>query len=59
VKNYATVTVKHNGVLIQDAHEFKGVTGGAVSDVIVEMDCLRLQDHGNPVEYRNIWWVQK
>ena len=40
-------TVLHNGVLIQDNMEVggnKGKTGN-----------LRLQDHGNPVRYRNIW----
>jgi hypothetical protein len=45
-------------VLIQDAHEFKKVTGGAVNDKVVEEARMRLQDHSNPVEYRNIWWVK-
>ncbi len=58
VKKYPTVTVEHNGVLIQDAHEFKKVTGGAVNDKVVEEARMRLQDHSNPVEYRNIWWVK-
>lgn len=59
VKKYPTITIKHNGVLIQDAHEFKTVTGGAISEKVAAKDRLRLQDHGNPVEYRNIWWVEK
>jgi hypothetical protein len=55
VKTYPTVTVEHNGVLIQDKHEYKKVTGGAVNDKVVERAPIRLQDHGNPVKYRNIW----
>lgn len=42
------VTVRHNGVLI---HENIGIDGGPAS--------INLQDHGNPVVYRNIWLVEK
>ena len=57
----ATFTVLHNGVLIQD-HVY--LTGGtnwrgqhSVSDYFPHEDALpiRLQDHGNPVRFRNIW----
>ena len=40
-------TVLHNGVLIQDNMEVGGGVG--------KIGHLRLQDHGNPVGYRNIW----
>ena len=40
-------TVLHNGVLIQDNMEVGGSMGKSGN--------LRLQDHGNPVRYRNIW----
>ena len=40
-------TVLHNGVLIQDNMEVGGGEG--------KTGHLRLQDHGNPVRYRNIW----
>ena len=40
-------TVLHNGVLIQDNMEVGGGMGKTGS--------LRLQDHGNPVRFRNIW----
>ena len=40
-------TVLHNGVLIQDNMEVGGGAG--------KTGHLRLQDHGNPVRYRNIW----
>jgi hypothetical protein len=40
------ITVLHNGVLVHHAVEFPGKFG--------EFNIL-LQDHGNPVRYRNIW----
>lgn len=43
------ITVHHNGVLIHDNVELKG---GASSGNI------HLQNHGNPVVYRNIWVVE-
>ena len=57
----ATFTVLHNGVLIQDHTILSGGTGwrgpDAVSDYEKHADTgpLKLQDHGNPVRYRNIW----
>ena len=42
----ARLTVIHNGVVVQWGREFD--TGAQESD-------LSLQDHGNPVRYRNIW----
>jgi len=41
-------TVLHNGVLIQDNKEVGGKVG--------KTGHLRLQDHSNPVRYRNIWY---
>lgn len=43
----ARITVKHNNVLIQDGWE----TNNRDQD-----GTLSLQDHGNPVRYRNIWF---
>jgi len=54
----ARSTVKHNGVLIQDNVELKGITGGGVPEAD-SPDGIRLQDHGNPLMYRNIWAVEK
>ena len=51
----ARVTVIHNGVTVQDNTEIPHVTGGAVNDQENEPDGIDLQDHGNPVQYRNIW----
>ena len=51
------VTVVHNGVLVQDHVELKGVTvyRGAPFFEAHGPEPLMLQDHGTPVSYRNIW----
>ena len=57
----ATFTVLHNGVLVQDNVTLEGGTGWinkhAVTDYTPHGDKgpIMLQDHGNPVRYRNIW----
>lgn len=54
----ASLTVLHNGVLIQDHFELKGPTVYGGYPKYVEHNSqlpLLLQDHGNPVQYRNIW----
>ena len=50
----ANVTVLHNGVLIQD-HAFTNVTPGGVSEEDSATGPIFMQDHGNPVRYRNVW----
>ena len=51
-----SVTVLQNGVLVQDHVAVTGqsTTAAAFQDVIAKGP-LMLQDHGNPVHYRNIW----
>lgn len=53
----ATLTVLHNGVLVQDHVEVRGTTVyiGEPSYSAHGDDALRLQDHGNPVRFRNVW----
>jgi hypothetical protein len=54
----ARVTVLHNGVLIQNNVEIYGNTyhdRPALYTAHAAEEPLRLQDHGNPVRYRNIW----
>ena len=55
----ARVTVKHNGVVVhKDAEIPHGTTAGPLPEG-PEPGPLQLQNHGNPVRYRNIWLVEK
>ena len=51
----ARITIRHNGVLIHDDLELPRGTPGGVSDESKEPGPLFLQDHSNPVVFRNIW----
>jgi type 1 glutamine amidotransferase len=51
----ARLTVWQNGILIHDDVELSGPTGGALDAVEAAAGPLLLQDHGNPVRYRNVW----
>jgi len=54
----ARVTVLHNGVLVQDHAEFAGPTayiGKPPYEKHPFRQALLLQEHGNPVSFRNIW----
>lgn len=54
----ARMTVRHNGVVIHENLEIpEGTPGGTNGEG--EVGPLFLQDHGNPVRYRNIWIVPK
>lgn len=57
VKN-ARVTIKHNEVVIYDDLELSAATPGGVGEG-PEKTGIQLQNHGNPVTYRNIWVVEK
>ncbi len=50
----AKLNVKHNGVVIHDALELPKGTPGKDSESAT-LGPLFLQDHGNPVVFRNIW----
>ncbi len=53
------VTVFLNGVLVQDHTQIEGPTGHmgrAKPGAFPVAGPLKLQDHGNPVRYRNIWY---
>ncbi len=50
----ARITVYHNGVLIHNDRAIPTKTGAGQAESPLEKPIL-LQDHGNPVEYRNIW----
>ena len=54
----ARATVLHNGVLVQDNVELSGPTGHHVRPPYTpgpDKLPLSLQDHNNPVRFRNIW----
>jgi type 1 glutamine amidotransferase len=53
----AEVTVEQNGILIHDRVRIPGPTGGGAEGNVARAP-LKLQDHGNPVRYRNIWLVE-
>jgi hypothetical protein len=58
VRRPAYMTVLHNGVLAQQHVEVKGTTvyiGQPRYEPHGAAEPLRLQDHGDPVSYRNIW----
>ncbi len=54
----AVITVKHNGVVIHDRLELPHPTPGGVQND-EKPGPLFLQNHGDPVRYRNIWIVPK
>ncbi len=55
----ALLTVLHNGVRIQDkAEAAKGPTTAAPDDTEKGPGGIYLQDHGNRVQFRNIWLVE-
>lgn len=51
----ARMTVLHNGIVIQNNVEVPGPTNIAVDANEGTPGPLLLQDHGCPVEYRNVW----
>jgi len=53
------MTVKHNGVLVQDNVALTKATRAAPVAEGPEPGPIYLQDHGNPVRFRNIWLVEK
>lgn len=52
----ATLTVWHNGVLVQNRFDVERKTGAGQQEGPVLLP-TKLQDHGNPVHFRNIWVV--
>jgi hypothetical protein len=54
----ARMTVVHNGVKIHDNVKVSKATKAAVGGNRTQRGGIYLQDHGNPVQYRNIWLVE-
>ena len=57
--NNARITVVHNGVTIHDDIEVPSHTAGGLSEEQPGPGPIDLQDHGNPVRFRNVWVVLK
>lgn len=55
----ARITVKHNGVTVHDDREIDGPTPGGTNQDETAAGPLFLQNHSNPVRFRNIWVIEK
>lgn len=55
----ARITVKHNGVTVHDNREIDEPTPGGTNKDEAIAGPLFLQDHSNPVRFRNIWVLEK
>ncbi len=58
VKN-ARMTLSHNGVVIHEDLEINGRTGGSRNEPEGTPGVIKLQGHGNPLQYRNVWIEEK
>ena len=58
IKN-ARMTLKLNGVVIHDNLEITGKTGGSRNEPEGTPGPIKLQGHGNPLQFRNLWIVEK
>ena len=57
----ATVTMRHNGILVQDGVALTGPTGHKERPPYVagpDKMPITLQYHGNPMQFRNIWFIE-
>lgn len=54
----AVITIKHNGVTIHDHVEVTAKTGAGQPEGPEPLP-IWLQEHGSPVEYDNVWIVEK
>jgi hypothetical protein len=54
----AQISMKHNGVVVHDKQDVNGPTGGNRKDPEGTPGSIKLQGHGNPLQYRNAWIVE-
>lgn len=55
----ARMTVKLNGIVIHKDLEVNGKTGGSRNEPEGTSGPIKLQGHGNPLQFRNVWIVPK
>ncbi|MEK6236154.1 MAG: DUF1080 domain-containing protein [Planctomycetales bacterium] len=55
----ARITAKLNDVVIHDDLEISGKTGGSRNEPEGTAGVLKLQGHGNPLQFRNVWILEK
>jgi len=55
----AIATVRLNGVLVHDQYEIPKFNGGGGLSDETKPGPIMLQDHGNPVNFRNIWILER
>ena len=55
----ARITVRHNGVVVHHEVELPKATTAAPNGEGADKGPLFLQNHGNPVRFRNIWVVEE
>ena len=54
----ARITVLHNGVPVHSRRDLERKTGAGKPEGPIPLP-IKLQDHGNPVQFRNIWIVDQ
>jgi mono/diheme cytochrome c family protein len=55
----ARITVRHNGIVVHRDVELPQTVTATPAPGTIESGPILLQDHGNPVRYRNIWLVPR
>lgn len=55
----AVVTIRHNGVIVQENVKLDHSTTGSPLKEGPQRGPIYLQDHSNPLRYRNIWLVER
>ncbi|MBL48916.1 MAG: hypothetical protein CMP28_08180 [Roseibacillus sp.] len=55
----AVLTAMLNGVTIHDKLEINGKTGGSRNEPEGTPGVIKLQGHGNPLQFRNVWILPK
>ena len=55
----ATATIRLNGVIVHEKYEIPKFNGGGGQSDESLPGSIYVQDHGNPVHFRNIWILER